>query len=324
MGILKKAAATTWRYKILWLFGLFVGGWGGSQSPNWRTNAQETQQWQDTGGDWPALDRQLESWRSSAQRLIDSGDWVQIALIIAAVVIVIGVIWFILSVAAQGGIVRLAQDALAGRPIHGMDGWHAGFSLWGRVFGVSLVLLVPVVIVFMILAALGGAVMFWSFAGHASIRESSTVLGVLAGIGIIVGIAMIPVSVVLGIMREIALRRVVLEEASVGRAISQAWQDLWGSRGVWGMWLTLLIAGIISGIVFAIVMGIISAIIIVPTVLAFLASSRDVSFWLMVAAGVMVIIAIPAATFGAAYSAFQSVAWTEFYERMMGRTPAVS
>jgi len=101
LDILKRAWNITWRYKALWVLGFFAaaaGGSGGGGNPaSYSTGAE----------DWsPGAMEPFFDWMAQ--------NWVYLAIVGTALFFV-GVIYWVLSIAAQGGLVHAVNEAAEGR-----------------------------------------------------------------------------------------------------------------------------------------------------------------------------------------------------------------
>jgi hypothetical protein len=149
--LIHEAWATTWRYRFLWVLGLFAGVTGGSMSlgrsswPDWPAPAA----W---GADQQAILQRAEGWVAANLPLV-------IGLAIAGVLL--GIALSVLSVIARGGITQATIDLQSGQPTSLGHAWRAGTRWFWRFLGLLILLavLASVVVGSVVLAAmsLGGA-----------------------------------------------------------------------------------------------------------------------------------------------------------------------
>jgi hypothetical protein len=313
-GILRRSWEVTWKYKILWLFGLFAGSSFGSNSrtttytsPAGSTTTQA--QMQAALADAHAL---ANTWVSQAQLvyqqyapLIWLGLWIALLIIIAIVVV---------SVAARGGLVHLANEADEGRPVRAGAGWRVGFAKWWRVFGVGFLASLPMILLALIFSGVVAvAVVAWLRSPTplslgpdiiSTFIVAACGLFVLTVIGIFLGIT-------LGIASELGLRYAVLNDRGALDSLKQGWRDLWTKRGAFKLFAIQL--GL--GILFAIAMGIVGSILAGPNLVVSTAAGVRVAN--PAGAGLTFLLIVPAAV----YAAFYSVVWTLFFRRMTGMQP---
>lgn len=295
IGILKRAWKVTWRYRILWLFGLFVGGTGGTGGGG--------------GGNWTASP---DSEWLPPREIERVGWWLQdnVALIVAvaAFFAVIGLALLILSIAAKGGLVFLVNEAEEVRPVRGMDGWGAGFRTWFRVFGIGFVLFVPyATLLFTVLAA--------SLAPIVGPYISGAEPGVEAFVGMCGGLAfgglvLILLGILVGLLDTLAVRHAVLDRSGVFASIGAAWTDVRTRfKDVLVMWLLMIAVGLAFGVVIGVAVAIFGVGIAAAIFAGEFVIAGSVGFALFV------FLLLPTAIYGA----FTSAVWTIFFRRLTGR-----
>ncbi len=330
VGIVKRAAQVTWRHKILWLFGFFVGSYSGMQSWNYSTGSED---WESTFQDWegfqlqtgqevgPQLEKAFGEFGTSMEAIVESGLIIPIILGILAVVMVLGLIWMVIRTAAQGGLIHLANEGLEGREVSGMKGWGRGFHYWFRVFAVGFILGLPLFLFGLV--AFGGGVfaLFVTIAAVESGAGAPAAGAPVAAIGILLllGLLLVPVGIALGMVREVALRHVVIRDVAIWESITLAWGELWGKQGVFGMWLVQVLMAIAFGLLTGMVFLIVMVAALLPV--GFLVFAGGPAGWILLGVlGFLTMVAL--ILWSAAYAAFRSAAWTEFYRRMMGMAEA--
>jgi len=295
LDILKRAWNITWRYKALWVLGFFAaaaGGSGGGGNPaSYSTGAE----------DWsPGAMEPFFDWMAQ--------NWVYLAIVGTALFFV-GVIYWVLSIAAQGGLVHAVNEAAEGRQPSLGPAWRVGFSKWGRVFMISFVLGLPLVVLGMAMVAMLLASGFSAF----SLTQGENAAG-----GALVGfmccgfplflVLMVAGALIISILVQLAVRYGVLADFTFGRAIVQAWNDLWAKKGAFVFWLVMLLPGMAYGLVallFLLPFG-------VPAVLLIVDGNYSVGALLGVLAFLMLLVP------GAIYGTFVSASWTVFFRRMTG------
>lgn len=304
-GIIKRAWNVVWRHKILWLFGLFAGAGGGGGGGNSNVNLGS--------GDSAGMER-------LTGRFEDLGQWAlaNLALIavLVAVIVFVGLVWWILSVAARGGLVHLVDEAEEGRPVRGGDGWRVGFHYWWRTLGLSLVLILPVAALILLLVGILVAALMPLGSDSPGAAAGGLVLGACCFGGLFV-VLLILVILLVSVLIELGLRFIVLQDRGVFDAIGESISALRARfKDVAVMWLLLLAIGIGFGIVVAMI-GVALAL---PAVFMLLAG--NLAGAIMVFAALFLVLLLP----GAIYAAFRSAIWTEFFRDFTGRgaIPAVS
>lgn len=304
MGILKKSWNLTWRYKILWLFGFFAGaGGGGGSGSSWNTGSS---------GNNSGLPGDMST--AQVQAFIER--YLFLIIIVTLFFVVLGLLLWIIAVAARGGLIHLVNEAEEGRAVKASAGWHEGFARWGRVFGVGFLADLPVTLLVLLMLLF----VFFAAFGAVMASEGSTdamlaaivpaATGMCCFLGVFIMAAAV-LGVILGIVKELALRYVVLEDRRVMDALKTAWRDLLGKRGSFVMYLVMILVGFAYGLA----TGVIVLVMVVPAVLMFVANLWAAGLALMVLA--VLILLVPTAIYGAFYHA----AWTIFFRRMTGMEP---
>jgi hypothetical protein len=307
-GILKRAWEITWKHKVLWVLGFFAMSGGGSSGGGGGSSYQFDAENGFQGMPYANELRQVADWFEANAALL---------IVIAAVAALFGIVYFILSIAARGGLVHSVNEVEQGRPVALRDSWGVGFHHWGRTFMVGLVAFLPLIViavalvatlvpVFLVTSASTGAISGTdSFGPEGLAAAGGTVLCCVLPLFVLL-IAVL--GVILSIVMELAIRYGVLYDMTFGKALAQGWKDVRAKRGAVVMWLVMLLPAIAYGIV---VGGILLGALI-PAVLVL----RDGSFApaIILAGVVMLVLLVP----GAIYGTFVSAAWTVFFRRMTG------
>ncbi len=305
-AILKKSWTTIWRYKILWLFGLFAGAGGGfSSNYNFGNNSNS--------GTGTGSNPFTSTPGTAALRFLEQN--LGLVIIGFLVLFLIGLLLWIVSIAARGGLIHLANEAEAGREVRAADGWGTGFHKWGRLFGIEFLAALPVLLLVFVLAGVvgvGAAVALRSGSTQALTR---TLGGLACGgllVAVVFGLVAVVLGVILGIVAQVALRYAVLQDMRVMDSLRQGWRDLWSRRGVFTMWIILVGVGIAYGIA----VGIVALILVVPAVLAIVITRA----W-VVGAGLILLAILVLIVPSSMYAAFYHTTWTLFFRRMTGMEP---
>lgn len=300
--IIKRAWNITWRYRILWVFGLFAGtgaGSGGTGGSNYSGSASDF-----SGGGLPG---ELQDFEYMAQ------DWIADNLVfiaaMIAVLVLIGIALFILSVAARGGLIHLVNRAEEGGTVAAGPGWSAGFSFWWPLFIVRLVLYLPLVV---LVIALALATLVPVAVGSASGSDTALVGGALGTCGVLAfgGLLVVALGFVVGLLSELAERYIVLEAAPAIGSIGLAWSDLKSNfKHLLLIWLIQLAVSLAFGLV----VGVIAVVIGLAAVFAAIGLGPVAAVFVVLV--LIAAIALPSAIF----STFVSSIWTVFWRRMTGR-----
>lgn len=297
LDILKRAWNITWRYKALWVLGFFAaaaGGGGGGGGANPRSYITGSQDFgpgaMDPFFDWIAQ------------------NWIYLAAVGVALFF-IGLAYWVLSIAAQGGLVHAVNEAAEGRQPSLGPAWRVGFSKWGRVFMIGFVLGLPMAVlaVAMVAMLVAGGISAFTL-GRGEQAGGGAVVGLLCCGAPLFVTVMVAAGVLISILVQLAVRYGVLADVTFGQAIVRAWHDLWAKKGAFVFWLVMLLPGLAYGIVAL-------ALLLpfgVPAALLIIDENYGVGALLAVFAFVMLLIP------GAIYGTFVSASWTVFFRRMTG------
>ena len=286
--VIKRALKVTWKYKALWVLGFFLSSGGGGG-----TSGYSSPMTGDTStGEVPTAIADLFYWFEV--------NWLPVLLLVSAVAI----FFMVFSVAAQGGIVHLVNEAEENREVRLLDGWRVGFQYWGRTFMLGLVAALPILL---LIGALFAMIVPLTIAGDSAITDGGAFAGLCCGLPLIV-IVMIAAGVVISIVQTLALRYGVLQDVSFGQALILGWKDFTGKRGAFVFMLVMIIPGMVYGAV----AGVIALLFALPAGIALSSGSYATGISLIIL--LMLILLVP----GSAYGAFQSAAWTIFFRRMNG------
>lgn len=248
--ILSKAWKITWKYKVLWIFGILAGcaessgggGNGGGSNFNNRT----------PGGDFPGgmpnLPPEVMQWL----------EWARANLAL----IIIGLCLFFLIITAirvffgtigRIGLIHGAQRAdQEDAPVLTFgDIFSQSRRYFWRIFGIDLLVgVVSIAIVLLILAAAFLPLLPAITSG----QNMENAGGAWAGFALILFACMccifLPVSIVVGIVLQMVYTAIVVDNMSIGDGLRKGWEVFKSHLGnVLIMWLLLAVLGWIIGIV---------------------------------------------------------------------------
>jgi hypothetical protein len=302
---LKRSWAIVWRYKILWLFGFFAAeAGGGGFSSNFNSgNSFNSNSMGGAGQQASEFGSQAMQWFSQWWPVLVGG---------FVFLILVGIVFWILSIAARGGIVALADDAAAGRDVRGSRGWSVGFHYWGRVFLQGLVFGLPVfvitlVFVLIVLLIAGGsiaAIVTGARGGGSTGLAAGGIVGLIAGVCGLAAVfffVVLAIGLVYAVLVPVSLRFAILHDRPAVKAIGDGWHLVRSKLGkvaltavtLWGL-----------GIAFGIGMFVVILLFIVPVALA-----AVFKLWFVIALVALVLLAVLIVA-GSIWSAFYSTTWT--------------
>ena len=227
--LLKSAWQITWRHKYLWVLGLFaLGGGGGPLSCSSNFNSG-----------------------TSSDLHIGTFDWADFfsrnrgtLVALAGVAVLLGIVWAILSLITEAGLIAGVDDRLRGRSDTSLaTSWRAGLGAFWRLLG--LVLLVGIVVVLVLGILLALIVVPLIIAGTGNHDASLTAIGATVLFALFLFVLSLPVLIVLQIVVNWAFRSLVLEQAGVFASLRAGWRlfrrNVGKSLVVWVLSIGLMI-----------------------------------------------------------------------------------
>jgi hypothetical protein len=311
--LIRDAWAATWRYRFLWILGLFAGGAAGASGggrSQWRMNGSDIQRWSpraaeyaDTVGTWLAA------------------NWVLIAVGAGLV----GLACVALSFIAQGGMAQATADLAAGRGSSLRQAWRAGLHLCWRYVGlwlalIGVLLLAAVLIAVLLALTIGAGVLA---AGATSADGPRIAIGVaLALIVIPLVLAAIAAAVVLNIVATFAQRAIAIADEGPVAALGDGWRLFRRHAGASVLaWLVNVALSIGAGI--AVVVAVVAAFAVLGLIglvlWAALGASVATIVYAALAGAALVAVAL---TVAAIVNTFFWHYWTLTYLRLNGGAAA--
>jgi hypothetical protein len=281
IGIFKRAAKIVWNNRFLFWFGLLVA-LGSPGSFNFSPSGN------DLSGNDTAKNYMASHW--------------QAVLVISIAAIIIGMIFFLISLVAKAGLIRSVDLITHDKKTSFKKEWKEGKKYLWNLVKLFLIFLLAGIVIFLVLAIpviyfLANQLWLWAF-----------LLGILA-IAIF-----IPIIFVMAFTNIFAQFYIVLSNLRVWSAIETAYNLLVKNLGNSIIFaLLFLVVSIIFGIVMLPVIGII-LLILVPAGILFYALSKVVfAIYLVFAilgAGAVILF------FSAILNAFKTTAWTLFFKEI--------
>ncbi len=257
--VLTRAWQIIWKHKVLWIFG-FLAGCGQSGS-GVRGNFGSGSRGSGGNGGFgqPNIPPQLLQFFQTVEQNLRT-----IIIVGVALICVIWIITIFLSTIGRIGLIRGAfQSEQGAEQLNFGQLFSESTPYFWRMFGLSLIVSLPILIVFGALIA--GLVVF---AISASGGNDTAGMGVLAMMPLFIGCMclLVPVMIVVGLIIRQSERAIVLEELSVLPALSRGWDVFRNNLGpIILMAIILGVLGLVAGLVIAIPI----LIVVFPAVLAF-------------------------------------------------------
>lgn len=301
-GILRRALDIAWRHKWLWLLALLAGESSTGASFNFPTQSfSRSSRRSGTGAANPPDVAPIASWISEHLGLI---------LVAALVAILVFIVLLLISVIAQGAVVRGAATLDSGVATGLGASWRAGAAVFWPMLGLRLLLVLIALVLVLIAGGLVGGAVLAGVAGH------SPGLVVLLGwqaAGLV--LLLVPFSVALGIVVRLAVRYVALDGAGPASALRLGTRMVFRRFGkVVALWAIELACSLGAGLAVALLAVLLFGPLLVGGIAAFaahaLAALALVGAWGLVAVAVLVVV-------GAAVAAFFSCYWTIAFRRLV-------
>jgi len=312
-ALIKRAFQVTWRYKVLWVFGILLAltsGGGGGGGSNFQFPGRNG-----TGG-MPRV------W---GMPNIPGETWAAIALACCCTLLVLLIVGTIVRYVATAALFRMVDQIEAGGDA---PTWRQGFRLgWSsrtlRLFLLDLLVGIVFFAVIVVLIGLAAAPLLGLLVDDDVVKGISIAMTV--GLALLVIMVLIVAGVVVSVLLQFWQREIVLADRSVGQALTSGYQMVRSRLGnVAAMWLLMFAIGLGYGILFLLVF-------IPLMLLAFgvgaglgyaLYSATQSIPWALIAGlpPFVIIMLVPTVFVQGVYLVFQSSTWTLVYRQIAGGT----
>jgi len=290
--ILTRAWQITWKYKVLWIFGILAGctngggGGGGGSNSGYRFGPSDS--------NLPPEMKQFFHQMENFVGWVEDNLWLFIAVMVLIFLVLMAISVF-LGTIGRIGLIKGSYEAEQGEKLVFGELFSTSMPYFWRVFGLSFLIGMAFFIVMMPIIFVG-------------------VLSVV-GIACLVPIIclLIPVGIAVSIIVEQANRAIVLEDMSMLDGLKRGWKIAKSNVGpILVMALILFGIGLVLGIVIALPIFL----IVFPTIFAF-AMGEGQSFTPLYLAGVCFCLYIPVAwLLNGILTTFTQSAWTLTYLRI--------
>lgn len=240
-----QAWRTTWRNKFLWFFGLFVGSTASTCSGSSGNVGGGSG---GSGGVGNPFDNPNVS-----QAMVSALGWIQSNLgtiiAVAGLLFLIGLIFWIISFIAQGGMATATARLAQGESVSFGQAWSKGTQLFWRYFGLFWIVFGMVLAILLFVGIVG----LLLFVGGRTVSPNEFP-NVLMAVGIILLIlfilAMIVFGIFFGIIQEFATRAIAVEDigpvAALKRGYALLRQNLSKSLLTWLVGIGLALGAVIA------------------------------------------------------------------------------
>ena len=261
--ILSKAWKITWRFKILWIFGILASCGTGGNGSNFNFNSGSRTNM--PLGETPNLPPGFEE---NLQRVVRFFENPAVIAGFLGVICILILITIFLSIMGRIGLIKGAVDADAGAERLGFgELWKSGLHYFWRFFGLSLLIGSPVLLIYLALVA-GAIVAFLTVvSGSRNNPLSGAAPALVVVIPLICGLVclIILLAIVISFLSPQAERAIVVENEGVISGIRRGWNVLTHNPGpILIIWLITIVIGAAVRVVVALPI----LIVVFPAVMA--------------------------------------------------------
>ena len=277
--VIKNAWKITWKFKVLWIFGI-LASCGQSRGSSFNFNNSYRTSGNGFSGSAPNLPNLPPAMMDQLYRfahLFNNPTFIwEFVGIVLAVVCVIVLVEIFIGTMGRIGLIKGSAEADAGAEKLTFGGlWRESRPYFWRVFWLSFLIGSPFVILFIVLiASLIAAVIPLA---NNSASESTTLLILLPVICVFFCVIAI-LAIIVGFISTQAERAIVLENKSILDGFRRGWEVLTKNLGsILIIWLITVAIGIVAAIVIAVPL----LVVLVPLVIAFIANMNNLNFSFM-------------------------------------------
>ena len=316
--ILTKAWQITWKFKILWIFGILASCTGNDRgSLNFNSSGGGGNSGSGpSNGELPDFLREFEKMRpeQALQSFFD-----QYMGIIVAIILALCVLWFIFyffGIMGRTGLIKGIGKADAGATSLSFgEIWSESLAYFGRMFGLSLLIGLPFFLITILLLVMLGVGMFGAIQGD--LPDSGMVAAILGMAGVFfAGLCCLSlIAMIVGLIVELAQNAVVLENLGVIAGLQRGWEVF--RKNIISVFLMGIILWVV-GIVVSLIIALPLIAVLVPVILGVGAAAATEN-WIILAIvlGGCILLWLPIGLLlgGIQQTYFQAV-WTLTYRRL--------
>ncbi len=319
--VLTKAWKIVWKFKILWVFGIFAGC-GTRSGPSFNGGGSSGSQFNSTPGQVPNIPPGLEDNMLRFIRFFENPAVIAVSVSLLCVILILTIFF---SIMGRIGLIKGAVDADAGAEHLGFgELWKSGLHYFWRFLGLSLLIGSPILL-FYLAIVIGGlfiALTYLSGSRGGSFSAAAPALVALIPVICLLVCVVILLAIVISFLGPQAERAIVIENEGVISGLRRGWQVLTKNLGpILIIWFITVVIGVAVGILVALPL----LIILVPVFIAFVAGGNNPSFTPLIIAGLCLVAYIPVTLVvnGILTSYLESV-WTLTYLRLTEPKPDAS
>ena len=316
-AVLKKAWEITWKNKGLWILGILAGCSASGRGNNGQA-ASGFRGYNFGGGELPG-GRLPEGQFQGPPELerffsrIDEGTWIAVALAVLGVILVLALVFLVLGVIGQGGLIAGFARADEGQAVAVGEAFNLGMQNFWKLLGIR-------VVVWLIGLVVGITVAI----GLVAVAIGTLGIGLLILLPLICVLAIVLIPLAWGVDAYIILAMVAAVEEGVGvfDAFRKAWETV---RANLGPVIVMALILILGGGIFSAVLGVPFIGVVVPAILGFALGSETSIYSGLAVSGLCLVVAIPIfIVLIGVLTTYTTGAWTLTYRRLIGKAGAAA
>jgi len=311
-AVLKRAWEITWKNKGFWILGILAGCSASGRGNNGQA-ASGFRGYDFGGGQLPEGQFQgfpeLERFFSR----VDEGTWIAVALAVLGVILVLALVFLVLGVIGQAGLIAGFARADDGHSIALGEAFNLGMQNFWKVLGIRVVVWVAGLIVGITVAVALVAVAIGTLG-----------IGLLMLLPLICVLAIVLIPVAWGLDAYIILAMVAAVEEGLGvfDAFRKAWETV---RANLGPVIVMALILILGGGILSAVLGVPFIGVIVPAIFGFALGTETSIYSGLAVTGLCLVIAIPIfILLIGVLTTYTTGAWTLTYRRLTGKARAAA
>jgi hypothetical protein len=308
--LVTRAWSITWNNKFLWVLGFLAALTSiGSNSNSFQSSFDES-----NFANNPELAAQIGT----------------MFLALVCVFMFIGLILWLLSVAARGGLIDGVNRIDDGEKVTLGDAFSAGTNAIWRLIGVYILAYLPLLII----GAIGGiatAIAVTSVGAMSILSQTSSdeaMAAVAGSMGLLLLCfclllcLMIPLGIVIFFIAEFAARATVIHKMGVTDSLSQGWRIFKENLGpIILLWLLIFVVSIIVGLALGVIMLPLSLVILAPMFASTFSSGGISGLNMVWMIGGTLCLGIVGAALMSVLQTWISAIWTLAYKEFTGKSP---
>lgn len=316
--LIRRGWNLTWNNKWIYVLGFLAAlGGGGGFSGNFNVPSQfNSSQPFD-----PGMMEEFESAFGQISEFWASYGWLVVIIILA--VIVLSVIFWLIGLVGRAGLIHAAAALDAKQPTSLRQSWAVGVRKLGRMAGLSILLALPFLLFFIVLAI---GVFLWlvpvirmTTTGELGPPPNMASFAALPFVFACLACIFVIYALVIAFLNPFAVRGLVLQDLGVIPSIRHGWQVLRRNLGnILILAVVFLVIGIIVGLIGIVVAGLLAAPFVAPIVLGLMRDTglTTLNIVLAVVGGLVFLIVV--AAINSILVAYQSTTFTLAYQGFLG------